>query len=212
MLRFKDLRSEMGLTQEELRQRFNAKYGRTYTAAAISMIENGKRMPETAALKDFADFFGVTIDSLLGNGTISSLELNRNKREGVKIPVLGNVVAGIPLEAITDVLGWEEISQEMAASGDFFALKIKGNSMSPRIQEGDVVIVKKQPSVESGEVAIVLINGYEATIKQVYLQETGIMLQAYNPSVYPAHFYSNDEIQHLPISIIGKVVELRGKI
>lgn len=211
MLRFKNLRSEMGLTQEELRQRFNAKYGRTYTAAAISMIENGKRMPEMAALKDFADFFGVTIDSLLGEGSTSPLETDGNKREGVKIPVLGNVVAGIPLEAITDILGWEEISQEMAASGDFFALKIKGDSMSPRIQEGDVVIVKRQPSVESGEVAIVLINGYEATIKQVYLQETGIMLQAYNPTVYPAHFYSNDEIQNLPISIIGKVVELRGK-
>ena len=211
MLRFKDLRSEMGLTQEELRQRFNARYGRTYTAAAISMIENGKRMPETAALKDFADFFGVTIDTLLGESGAAPLETDGRKREGVKIPVLGSVVAGIPLEAITDILGWEEIPQEMAASGDFFALKIKGDSMSPRIQEGDVVIVKKQPSVESGEVAIVLINGAEATIKQVYLQETGIMLQAYNPAVYPSRFYSNDEIQNLPISIIGKVVELRGK-
>ena len=83
--------------------------------------------------------------------------------------------------------------------------------MSPRIQEGDVVIVKKQPSIESGEIAIVLINGQDATIKQVYLHENGIMLQAFNPAVFPPCFYSNDEIEQLPINILGKVIELRGK-
>ena len=214
MLKFKKLRQSLGLTQEELRQQFNTKYSRTYTAAAISQFENGKRTPETSALKDFSDFFGVSIDYLLGQTDYENplnLYSDDKKREGVKIPVLGSVVAGIPLEAITDILGWEEISPETAATGEFFALQIKGESMTPRIQDGDVVIVKKQPSVESGEVAIILINGDEATIKQVYIQENGIMLQAYNPSVYPSHFYNNDEIQALPISIIGKVVELRGK-
>lgn len=212
MLKFKKLRQKLGLTQEELRQRFNTKYNRTYTAAAISQFENGKRTPETSALKDFSDFFGVSIDYLLEQTDSENDPFYSNgKNKGIKIPVLGRVVAGIPLEATTEILDWEEITPEMASAGEYFALQIKGSSMMPRIQEGDVVIVKKQPSVESGEIAIVLINGDEATIKQVYVQENGIMLQAYNPTVYPAHFYNNEEIQKLPICVIGKVVELRGK-
>ncbi|MFA6850255.1 MAG: LexA family transcriptional regulator [Selenomonadaceae bacterium] len=211
MLKFKKLRQKLGLTQEELRQRFNMKYNRTYTAAAISQFENGKRTPETSALKDFSNFFGVSIDYLLEQTDSENDPFSSKNGKGVKIPVLGRVVAGIPLEATTEILDWEEITPEMALTGEYFALQIKGSSMMPRIQEGDVVIVKKQPSVESGEIAIVLINGDEATIKQVYVQENGIMLQAYNPTVYPAHFYNNEEIQKLPVCIIGKVVELRGK-
>lgn len=70
------------------------------------------------------------------------------------------------MEAVENILDYEEISEDMARQGDYFALQIKGDSMEPRIKEGDVVIVRKQPDVESGEVAIVLVNGDEATIKK----------------------------------------------
>lgn len=86
---------------------------------------------------------------------------------GVRIPVLGRVVAGIPIEAVEEILDYEEITPELAATGEFFALKIRGHSMEPRMMEGDVVIVRKQEDVESGDVAIVLVNGNEATVKRV---------------------------------------------
>lgn len=129
----------------------------------------------------------------------------------IKIPVLGEVKAGIPIEAVQEILDYEEIPSELAATGEFFGLRIKGNSMEPRIYEGDVVIVRKQSTIENGDTAVVLVNGDEATVKKVKIQETGITLIANNIAAYEPHFYTNDEIKTLPVLIIGKVVELRGK-
>lgn len=120
-------------------------------------------------------------------------------------------MAGIPIETVEEILDYEEITPELAATGEFFALKIRGHSMEPRMMEGDVVIVRKQEDVESGDVAIVLVNGNEATVKRVKKQEEGITLIATNTSVYEPHFYSSKEIKNLSVQILGKVVELRGK-
>ena len=84
--------------------------------------------------------------------------------------------------------------------------------MEPRMLDGDVVIVRRQDDVDSGDVAIVLVNGNEATVKRIKKQEDGITLIATNTCVYEPHFYSNKEIQSLPVQILGKVVELRGKL
>ena len=97
-------------------------------------------------------------------------------------------------------------------SGKFFALRVCGRSMEPRILEGDIVIVRQQEDVDSGDIAIVLVNGDEATVKRVKKQAEGITLIATNTSVYEPHFYSNQEIRDLPVRILGKVVELRGKL
>lgn len=134
-----------------------------------------------------------------------------NRLKGVRIPILGRVVAGIPLEAITDIEGYEEITPKMASLGEYFALKIKGHSMEPKLMEGDIVIVRKQEDVDSGDTAIVLVNGDEATVKQIKKTETGIMLIGFNVDVYQPHFYSNEQIEALPVRIIGKVVESRHK-
>lgn len=133
-----------------------------------------------------------------------------NSSSQIKVPVLGTVRAGLPMEAVENILDYEEISEDMARQGDYFALQIKGDSMEPRIKEGNVVIVRKQPDVESGEVAIVLVNGDEATIKKVQKFNGGINLVPSNPA-YEVKTYSNDDIESLPVSIIGKVVELRAK-
>lgn len=135
---------------------------------------------------------------------------NRLKR--VRIPILGRVVAGIPLEAITDIEGYEEITPKMASLGEYFALKIKGHSMEPQILDGDIVICKCQSDVESGNIAIVLVNGDEATCKQIKKSPEGVTLIGFNPLVYPPHFYSNKEIETLPVNVIGKVVELRRSL
>lgn len=165
------------------------------------MYENGKRLPSFEVLEAFADYFNVSLSVLNGEPENSA----------VRIPVVGHVVAGIPTEAVEDIVDWEEIPRSMAQRGDYIGLKVKGSSMEPRFIEGDTVIVRRQPDVDSGEIAIVFVNGEEATMKKVLKQPTGITLIAFNPAVYEPHYYSNEQIAALPITIYGKVVELRGK-
>lgn len=128
-----------------------------------------------------------------------------------RIPVVGHVAAGIPTEAVEDVVDWEEIPSAQACRGDYIGLKVRGNSMEPRICEGDTVIIRRQNTIESGEIAVVFVNGDEATLKRVKFVDGGIMLIAFNQAVYEPHFYSNEQIEELPVVIYGKVVELRGK-
>lgn len=135
---------------------------------------------------------------------------NQLETKAVKIPVLGTVVAGIPLEAVQEILDYEEIPSQLASQGEFFALQIKGNSMEPKMSEGDVVIVKKQEDVDNGDIAIVLVNGDEATVKKIRKFEGGINLIPTNPE-YDVITYTNNEIMSLPVRIIGKVIELRAK-
>lgn len=146
-------------------------------------------------------------------GAIAGYDLYQkefNKKTGVKIPVLGLVRAGIPMDAVEYIIDYEEISEDMARQGEFFGLQIKGDSMEPKISEGDVVIVRKQPDVESGEIAIVLVNGDEATIKKVQKFNGGINLIPSNPA-YDVITYTNEQIEKLPVRVLGKVVELRAK-
>ncbi len=197
MLQLKNLRKKAGITQMQLSEYMGV------TQATLSGWENEKFEIDTASLKKIADYFNVSVDYLLGR------EAQKSKK-GVLIPVLGRVVAGIPIDAIEEILDYEEITQEMANSGEFFALKIKGDSMTPRIQENDVVIVRKQAQVDNGSIAIVLINGNEATCKKVQYNEKGVALISYNSSYTPM-FYTKEECLTLPVVVIGKVVELRAK-
>lgn len=130
-----------------------------------------------------------------------------------KIPVLGSVPAGIPIEAIEDVLDWEEIPASMC-NGDkeYFALKVQGDSMWPDYLPGDIVIVRKSPVCENGNVCVVYINGYDATLKQVTFQGDGsLTIVPRNPS-YPPRTFSREEVRDLPVSVAGVVVELRRKV
>lgn len=190
-------RKKAGLTQQELAKLTNL--SRSY----ISDIEKDRYNPSLSTLKAIAIATNQPLNAIITS--------QNNTPKGVRIPVLGKVIAGIPVEAITDIIDYEEITEDMAKTGEFFALQVKGDSMAPRIRENDVVIVRKQSTVENKDVAIVLVNGSEATIKEVQFQENGITLIGWNPAVYTPHFYSAKEIKTLPIEIIGKVVELRGK-
>lgn len=134
----------------------------------------------------------------------------KEKTTGVRIPVLGSVIAGIPIEAIEEIIDYEEISEQLAKTGEFFALRIKGDSMEPRMYDGDVVIVRKQEEVDSGDVAIILVNGDEATVKRVKIDDNGIMMIPFNPK-YTPWFYTAEECESLPVRILGKVVECRQK-
>ncbi|MEE1263110.1 LexA family protein [Ruminococcus sp.] len=119
-------------------------------------------------------------------------------------------MAGYPIEAIENILDYEEISENMARQGEFFALRVKGDSMEPRIKEGDIVIVRKQDDVDNGDFAVMLVNGDEATLKRIQKFNGGINLIPSNPS-YEVMTYTSQEILDLPVQCLGKVVELRAK-
>ena len=133
------------------------------------------------------------------------------RKKGVKIPVLGYVAAGIPFEAIENVIDEEEIDEVLASKGDFFGLVIHGESMEPEICDGDTVIVRKQETCDSGQIAIVLVNGDDATCKIVHRQFDGILLEGINRDVYTPTFYNNEAIESLPVQVIGVVAEVRRK-
>lgn len=168
----------------------------------ISNWYRGIRYPRPDKMQLLADYFGIRMEELISNSINNS---------GIKIPILGTVIAGIPVTAVEDIIGYEEINEKMDRCGDYFALEIKGDSMEPKMSKGDIVIVKQQNTVENGQIAIVLVNGDEATVKKVRFRDNGIELIAFNSYVYEPHFYSAKEIDELPVKIIGRVVELRAK-
>ncbi len=201
--KIKKRRLELGLSVDDLAEKIGK------NRATVYRYENNQieKLPATI-LEPLTKALLTTPAHLLNySDSISS----KSHSKGVKIPVLGSVAAGIPIDAVEDIDDYEEISAHMAGLGDYFALKIKGNSMEPKFSKGDVIIVKRQDDIESGEIGVVLVNGSDATVKKIIKQDRGIMLVATNQEVYPPTFYTNKEIEELPITILGKVVELRAK-
>ena len=202
MNRIKELRESIpNLSQTKLGKIVNVHQ------TAISQWETGRTTPDIETSMALANYFGVSLDYLLGKEENSASP----KRTGVRIPVYGSVAAGIPIEAISNIEEYEEITEEQAAKGEYFALRIKGESMEPDIRDGSVVIVKRQDHLESGQVAIVSVNGYDATCKRVQMTPDGLMLISNNPKFKPM-FYTKQEIDELPIRILGLVEECRTKI
>lgn len=176
------------------------------TSSTVSDWVNAKKYPRMDKVQLIADYLGILKSDL----TEEQHETDKKPR-GIRIPVLGKVIAGIPIEAIEEIIDYEEITEQMARTGDFYALQIKGDSMEPQMSAGDVVIVRKQKDLDSGQIGIVLVNGDEATVKKVVKKENGIMLVPFNSDKYEPWFYDQYDIETKPVSIIGRVVELRKK-
>ena len=196
----KRIRELRNMTQEQLAEEAGV------DRVTVARYESGKMSPSSRTIVKLADALRVTPNKLLGE----SESLDRQIRRGVSIPVIGRVPAGVPFTAIEDVLDWEEIAPEQAKKGEYFALKVKGDSMEPRIYDGDVLIVRKQSTAESGNVVIALVNGDDATVKRFKRLEHGIMLLPNNPAYEPMVF-TDEDVQKLPVEIIGVVVECRQK-
>ena len=124
MLRLKELRKARGLTQEELIEQFNERYGKRYAASSLSMFENGKRIPETQSHMDFADFFGVSSDYILGlTATPAAPAPAQPPAQKVthytyRIPVVGRVAAGQPILAQEEIIDYEYIDERLHKGGD----------------------------------------------------------------------------------------------
>lgn len=195
--RIKELRKERKLTQKQFADLMYV------DQTTVSCWETGKASPDTEKLSRIADILSVSMDELFGQKAVS-------KSKGVKIPVLGRVQAGIPIDAIEEILDYEEITDAMARQGEHFGLVVRGDSMFPKIVEDDVVIVRKQDDCDNGDIAVVLVNGNEATVKKIKKTPAGVTLIPLNPA-YEMINYSTAEIESLPVRVVGKVVELRRK-
>ena len=134
--------------------------------------------------------------------------INYNSATKLQVPVLGIVPCGEPIEAIEDIIEWIEVVPSQAKN--HFGLIAKGDSMSPYILDGDILIVKYTPEVASGKIAIVKVNGDEATCKRLMINDAGITLMPYNPTYQPMMF-SPQEVEEKPVMIIGEVVEIRRR-
>jgi repressor LexA len=172
--------------------------------AAISQYVNGNRCPTSAvALK---------LGKVLNCSPMWLMDLSNNmyqeehQKNPNAIPVLGRVAAGIPIDAIEEIIDYEEIDNKLASTGEFFGLMIKGDSMTPRICNGDVVIVRKQEVAESGDIVIATINGDDAVCKKLQIYDKAVLLYSLNPAYDPIDVTGREDFK-----IIGKVVELRGK-
>ena len=205
MNKFKELRKKMNLTQVEFAEKINV------DQSTISKWEQDKAIPDIQTLSSLASFFNVSIDYLMGRSpdkNVLGLQLNRSV---VKIPVYGTIPAGVPIEMIDDsfIEDEEEIPAEWLNTGnEFFALKVKGNSMMPKFEDGDILILKKQDNCESGAFCAVSINHTECTFKKVLKNTNGITLMPLNPEFDPI-FFTNQQVIDLPVTILGVVREVR---
>lgn len=172
-----------------------------YSNGYISQLRKG--VFPSDRLTEIAAYLDVPLEMLLGSEP-------ENSETAYRVPVLGRVAAGIPLFAAEEIIDWEELPKIWKHKGDYFGLQIQGNSMEPRMCDGDVVIVRQQETCESGQTAIVMVNGDEATCKRVVFHENGLTLVSNNP-VYAPRFFTSEEVEKLPVRIIGVVAELRAK-
>ena len=199
MEQLKVLRKKAGYTQAEVALKLGI------DRSTYAKYETGQSEPNFDMLQKISALFDASIEFLI-NGTSRPASTG-----GTWVPVLGEVAAGIPIEAVEDIVDYEEIDAALAATGEFFGLRIKGSSMEPRIREGDVVIVRKQDDADTGDTVVAMVNGDSATVKRLKKETDGsLWLLPNNPAYDPQH-YSLTEIVNKPVHILGKVVELRGK-
>lgn len=189
------IRFERHMTQEEFAQLLGT------SKQNISRYESGEVSPKISTAAAMARILGITLGEINGEDT--------TPKTSIRVPVYGTIPAGIPMEAIEDILDYEEIPAAMGRGGkEYFALKVKGDSMAPEYLDGDVIIIRQSATCDSGDDCAVMINGEDATFKRVRLSPSGMALMPINPTYEPL-FFTHRQIEELPVRILGVVVELR---
>lgn len=198
-------REELGMTQEELAGKLGYK-----SRASINKIEQNKRNMKQSQIASLALVLETTPAYLMGWNEKTP---DVHEHQHFTVPVFDHVAAGIPIDAIEEVVDQEELSKDTfrEPEKEYFGIRIQGHSMEPRICDGDTVIVHQQEDAESGQIVIVNVDGDQATCKRLKKYQNGIALLSLNPTYEPMIF-SADQVEKLPVRIRGVVVELRGKI
>lgn len=210
------------LLKEKKKRKVDVARALGISPSAVTQWEKNGTDPDFEQCLRLAELFGVpweniyypkeilsAIDNVSTNIALKVCETrgeyNAITNKACRIKILGSVPAGIPIEAIEDIVGWEEIPSEWTDGGkEYFGLRVHGDSMSPEYLDGDTIILRKQDDCESGDDCVVYINGYDATFKRVIKKESHIILQPINPSYELKAYGVNDSIK-----IAGIVVEMR---
>lgn len=190
--RLKALRAERGLSQQKLADLLGI------SKSSINMYERGEREPGFHTVRAFSSFFNVDMNDLWGTETARS----------ARLPVLGEIACGEPIFAHTDEMEYIEADPSLRAD---FCLRAKGDSMvGARILDGDLVFIRRQETVENGEIAAVIIDDH-ATLKRVYFypEEQTLSLHAENP-LYPPLIYKGEALRE--IRILGKALSFHSKL
>ena len=183
----------------------------------LSLMENGRRKASAIILKKLAPIYSLNyIDlyekagyiDLIDNSKKSKTKLDKLGNPVVEIPILGTVKAGYNYLAQENWIGTIDIDKKLADSGEFFALRVKGDSMAPVLIEDDIVIIKKQDDFENGDIVVAIVNGDEATIKKGKKSESKILLQPFNTNYDPLIF-TEEELDTIPVRIVGIVKQLK---
>lgn len=211
----KEYRTKHELSQRAFASKTTLSPSYINTLEKIYNPKTGKPYSVTTDVADeIATAMGISIEELLSKLTGNQeFTLNTSKTDElgnpfVSIPLLGTVKAGYNYLAEENWIGSVDINKQLADTGDFFALKIHGDSMFPVLIEDDIVIVKKQDDFNNGDIVVALINGNEATVKKAKRNDNSILLQPLNTNYEPLIF-TNEEIRSIPVKIIGIVKQLK---
>lgn len=199
--RFTELVNTNKYTLEEIGLKIGIKSKGTISKFMSGEIKNVKR----SHVVNIANLFNVSPAWLAG---LSNEKFNISSHNKQAFPILGMVKAGYNYLASENIIGVITIDEPLSDPENYYALKIVGDSMQPILFQDDIVIVHQQNDVENGQIAIILIDDEEATIKKVIKTETGIRLEAFNP-YYPPREFTYEDIKKIPIKIIGKVTNAR---
>ena len=196
----RNLRKSNGYSMDRLTEIYNERFGGKLNKSTISRYENNLQKPAFTAVRNFAELFEVTTDYLTGTALPHGAVIYNPIHE---IPILGRISAGRPRDAREHVEGYTFTERDGA---EYFALRVKGDSMNAaKINNGDILIVRSQERVENGEIAVVMVNDNDATVKR-FRQEGRIVTlspQSYDPE-YQVQIY---DLKKDSIKVLGKVVE-----
>ncbi len=195
------LLTKHGKTQADLVSYMNT------TASTVSDWCNGKKYPRVDRMQKIADYFGVLKSDLTEE---HQPEINPQEIYPVhKIPVLGRISAGMPLYAEEHIIDY--IYTTLNSGNEYFALLVKGDSMNAaRIYEDDIIVVRKQSQVEDGEIAVVMVDDNDATVKRFH--QSGRIVTLMPQSLNPANQVQVYDLKETNIRIIGKVVQVVYKM
>lgn len=196
--RLRELREEKNLTQSEVAKQFGI------SARAVSNYETGTREPPIDMQIKMANFFNVTLDFLVGRSSLRNYNTTYTSNDIEEIPILGVVRAGEPLYAEQNILGYYKIDKNLIKSGEHFYLKVTGDSMDlSGIKDDSLVLIRVQKEVENGEIALVLVDGEDATIKKFYRNGDIVSLMPHSSN--PIYQQRLIDLKKDSVKVIGKV-------
>lgn len=197
--KIRELREKLNLTQQDLADKLNI------GQSTIGMIESNKRIPGRKTLTKLADFFGVSLDYLLKeDNEKEEFEIIDISTQFIPVPIVGEIRAGQPILAEDNIQGYIPVLKSgLKLDGEYFALKVKGDSMNLEFNEGSTLIVEKTPCIENGQIGVVRIDGLEATVKKIVLNDEMITLIPMSSN--PIHIPQMYNMKTDDVEVIGIV-------